>query len=82
MFSKPMYREMLRHLRESGASPLLVARYNEHWRNAHQDPALPLPCPACYLQSRVSTLRAMPQAGTLASLRCEVCSASFEFQAA
>jgi hypothetical protein len=80
MFSKPMYREMLRHLRENGASQVQVAHFNEHWRRANHNPVLPTPCPSCFLGGSVSPLSTLPKDGAMANVCCDVCQRRFEFK--
>lgn len=80
MFSKPMYREMLKYLRENGASPVQIAHYNEHWRRADHNPGLPIPCPTCYLTGSLSRLTRLPAVGGIANVRCDSCHRLFEYK--
>jgi hypothetical protein len=75
-----MYREMLRYLRENGATSVQIAHYNEHWRRADHNPSQPIPCPTCYLAGSVSRLTSLPAVAGIAKVRCDVCHRFFDYK--
>jgi hypothetical protein len=74
-----MHDELLRHLRERGATQFLIDAWENAWYQAQIFKGEPLPCPLCFIDGRVQRLVPLDSVGALGVARCEACKVKFTF---